>query len=970
MSQVNLTSIQSFLVQLNECNLNENLKNLNTDEKKFITRCIDAIQSAGKKKQARNLNERTFNRQVQCILGKLQGSPLMPSPPSPATASDTRAGNESDAAIIVKVKEVTDNKKMADSSVKPSAAPHSLSLVGTIQRFFQSIGESLSSAWRVLTFQKSRKAEATALLATDQNNTIQAVNEAAKPILQQAAPYHLLEGDKPISPSQFAWHLNLGLLREAYASTDDPVLKKQIQFLATNYLDKTAPIRAEHTRKYVRNFDTTFQTGPYSNYDSYHRLAFTEKMKRLDQAVEYSKEFGLGEKAPLILVDTVEFQHLLPVGLHVMNEKPEKWSDSLTAILSAHFTKHGTVAKGLTKSFEKNILFDLTEQLKSSIKTEGKEENEQEFNKNLNELKKQMNDAIERSLQDLAKKFPDLTNDQKAKIKRAIYKHTNGIARVQVNDQIGGIKILPIFSSELSLSNLRKTHGRLLEFIDHSGIFLGAVNMRRHIMKGFAIRKDVHYAVKGKDAFYYPTVSDFTNTALMKRLSEKFSSETFKTEKPHVAILGDATVKLVKGLLENISEEQWNTINADPARQKIVQTTLFQLREQLATAELHMNDYIKFAQAIELAQCEIATLLEMTYPFKAGDFSDIYKQQLDSVVPPPLKPLLKATLGKTAVNTFAGINAALLQNHPHPTTCYSKGLYYEEAGLMGDNYRFEDMINNDKITRIDLYAAQVNPNIEVVPEHTHYECVDIAANVRKILDKKPDTKHLTVAVDCTIDYLHSPKIRELLTQFEKDIKDGRVNFVFFHSGQKFDMLGMDNYFGSPFYLVNNGDPHWQPFNDMVSKQVHKTDLLSEQWFCLSHKYAATLIDDYRRTIFNNAKDILKHVPDVLKPNGKKSQKIWISTIDKEMEPSFIDIKINGSNNKELSKKLIARFYEKCTDSGVKVFKKPSFGFYHPNLVYIPGSSDSMSIRINPSLNPEENKVIIEFLNELVALQSD
>lgn len=74
-----------------------------------------------------------------------------------------------------------------------------------------------------------------------------------------------------------------------------------------------------------------------------------------------------------------------------------------------------------------------------------------------------------------------------------------------------------------------------------------------------------------------------------------------------------------------------------------------------------------------------------------------------------------------------------------------------------------------------------------------YEVGDIIGEVEALLAAKPETERLTIAVDETIDYVRSEQVTRLLERFSKEIKEGKLNFVFFRSGQKFDMLGIDNY---------------------------------------------------------------------------------------------------------------------------------------------------------------------------------
>lgn len=235
-------------------------------------------------------------------------------------------------------------------------------------------------------------------------------------------------------------------------------------------------------------------------------------------------------------------------------------------------------------------------------------------------------------------------------------------------------------------------------------------------------------------------------------------------------------------------------------------------------------------------------------------------------------------------------------------------------------------------------------------------------------DKNNDPP-LTVALDCTIDYINSNKVKNLLEEFKEEIQNGTLNFVFFKSGQKFDMFGMDNYYGAPFFMVNNSDPKWETFKAMSRSPGIQTDILSEQWFCLAYKYASEGLDDYRRLIFENSREILKNCPDSLRPKDDLlNQRITVSQVDDEMDVSSIDIKVRGGFHKLKALALMARFYLSCIKHGVKTYSRASFGFFHPNfiVIMIQNVKDSTTIRLSPGINPRENKFIIEFLNGLTS----
>ena len=919
----NLSRINSFINDVNKYDLHS-IDILSREDREFIKLCKDIIAS-NKVDYISKYNKDEFKNKIKSIKSKL-------SPQNSSTISRIEQFNP----------KISNNKSL-DS--KLSLVSLSRKIQGFANFILNSIIRSISKQGkRVFSQGNTRKSTAK-------------TNQLASKIIDK---HHYLKGKEQVDPSQYAWHLNLALLRDAYDEASDPQEKKEIEFLINNYLDKATPLRARETKKLVKDFESNYQVHPQSDY-LYYRTGFLEKM---ELASSFNRDLALGNESPLILTDTDELAYLFPLSFKVMDEKDDtQWADSIQKVLTEHFTKYPTINEGLKVPLPLGILFDLTSQLKDSIKTNGSKEKDAEFRRQLDQFKAKITSAIDKSIKNLAIQYPELKTDAvRRKAEQFVQDNITPISRVKVNENLGGIKVLPIFS-KLDKKILEEKYSHFIEFISHTGMAIGAVSMRRHVMNAYKLRPDISYAVEGQNAIYFDSKSSLTERALFKRLSEKFSSDKLK-DQPQVAIMGKSTMQLLNGLINNISQEKWDSLHKNPTTRKILQTSFYQIITHLATAELQMRDFPKFVQSIELVHAEMATVLELTRPYHEEDFEQIYKKQLDTVIPEGLKSHLKVGIGKTATNLFAGINAALMQEKSEITRCYSKGFYFEQVAIMGDNYKLDSLLKDDKVTQVDLYCCQTNPNIEIATNHTNYEYIEIAADIRKILTQKPATKHMTVAVDCTIEHLKSAKIQKLLSEFEKEIKDGTLNFVFFHSGQKFDMLGMDNYYGSPFYMVNNGTKHWEPFNSLLNNPVHKTDSLSQQWFCLSNEFAADSIDQYRQVIFENTKEIMKQIPKKLLPTGKASQKLRVSTFDKEIEPCFIDLKIVGFGHQLKTRLMIAHFYKKCDEHGIKAFRRPGFGFYHANITFVAGENDSTSIRINPGLDPKENAVILEYLNEI------
>ncbi|MBS4168907.1 hypothetical protein [Parachlamydia sp. AcF125] len=796
----------------------------------------------------------------------------------------------------------------------------------------------------------------------------------------------LLLSQEKIDKSKNAWFMNLALIREAADSAElTEEQKKQIQFLASNYLAKTAPIHLKIMRTFFRKLAFLFQvSGTPNEHDYYHRFSLR---KLIHLGASINLRLAYGEESPFILTDTTEFQHLLPLKFHVI-EKIHPDSDSILTGLVKHFGASGKKALGAPMSCP--FLFDLSATLGQKIETARNKQKETTFRREFGLFKSELNAAIGQAVDKLILQKPELAR-HRSKLIKFVKKNSTCICRTQV-DRVAGIKVLPLFS-KIQRFRALKMHHALADFVISTGIGMGAVSLRKEMPNSLEQHKKVSYAAKASNPSpfvrFYPQIHTFTEAAFYQRFSAIFgsisataplekqigiSAEDLRLRKadiakhPHTLLLGKATMDLLTGLLSQIEGTHWEEVHQHATYSQIIQASLFKIRESLATAELHLDKFNQFAQQMELIHAELATLLEIFRPYQPSAFSDIFKEALRPTIPENLQEYVHVGLGKTAVNLCAGINEAVWHINPAPHCVYSKGFYFEQAAFVGYENQFEKIREEDSSPPVDLYFGQFNPNIEIASNFVGYERRDVAKDIRALLVSGKAAPQLTVAIDCTIDKYDSENVRDLLQQFEKEIEAGSLNFVFFRSGQKFDMLGMDNYFGAPFYAVNNGSEKWKPFNRLPTREVHQTDILSCQWFCLANQYATTVLSQYRKLIFDNTRQILNHIPEKLKPGNplNPKQRLRINTASEDMDACFIDIKVLGLGHKARSIELLGRFYEKMISKGIKLQTRATFGLYHPNALIISVNEveDSSTIRLHPGLNPEENAVFIEYFESL------
>ncbi len=784
--------------------------------------------------------------------------------------------------------------------------------------------------------------------------------------------YSFLE-DEPFG-HRYAWNLNLGLLMNVYDRTDDPELKKKIRFLAANYLAKASGIEPEMIgsedadEEMMRIIKETTQFGIGRRY--YHRMAPTlGHYSGLESAIEEAlSESQQGGSMPLV-IDTPDMAQLFPLSRKfsvIDPRKPKKWEVAIADFLKQHFRHAQDPGSPFIAPF---LLLDLTSYLGACIQTNGDPGKEAIFQAKLNEVEAKIKSAIFMAIVQAEKNYPDFRKAfdiKQGSLIDLIQVRIACICRIQIGD-VGVLKILDFTPRDYYPEVVELQNKYLKQFVSNCGIYISAVNMRMQLYNftDFGAETNPRYAVKGANAIYFHNRSEILNTQLFQRFLHRVNAEEMARDNPHIAVLGGGTLRLVEGLLNEITDEKWNSLNENPDTRELFQTSLYRLREHLATAEHSLNDYNKFILALELAHCEIATLLTLSSPFKEGDFAKIYAPLLAPVVPENLRRNVKIGLAKTGMNAFAGVNLALLQMSPHPEIRYGNTLYYELRNMIGKTRSFDaSKGSKEDLSKIDLYVGQYSPNVEPGITKTDYRVGTVEEDVRLILDAKPKDRPLTVAIDCTIDYTNSQKVKNLLETFHKEIEEGRLNFVFFESGQKFDMMGMDNYYGAPFYIVNNGAEHWKPFADITTQEVFKTDPLSTQWFCHAFRYCPADAERYRQIYFNNAREIMRHVPESLKPNPRANpaQRVVVSTVDEKIEPAFIEVKVLVGGEERL-KEIVRDFRRICTNKGVKLYRRQSFGYFHPNVMMIPPGC----IRINPGLDPKENDAIIACLQKLTQL---
>lgn len=811
------------------------------------------------------------------------------------------------------------------------------------------------------------------------------------------------------------WYLNLALLMDTYQQFggEDPELKKKIEFLAINYLAKAAQFGIEPLQidpKIKTQMEEMFQLGIFDD-DGYIRecIVFDPLiMPSVKKSITKTSK-GMLIEPKLFLTDTTKYEQLLPLRFKVMKgpqleTKPQTkpqvkdywraWSDELYNI----FENISQKKERLKEFLPAPIMIDLTPFLGNLAVTNGDLKKEQSFASEFlsiqfyleqivefvaDRLQKKLSGELKSAYQDVdllddgivLEKNPPIHVD-KGDLKVWIRSNLIFINRFTINE-VDVIEIVhpfnrPSFFESLSFkgginhaqSASHRGEKLFRNFLNKVGIKLGGINGRKKVSNFLSLKQIVsqknkqmvEYAVPGKNVLYFKEKHSFLETDLFQRCWDKMhSDELYSGEGEEFSILGKSTLNLIDGLFSEISDDKWKELNSEPGDRQLVQTSMVRMHQHLAQAVM-ADDFTEFSQSIELIHAEISTLLYLFSPFDTNAYESICKENLTKSGMIPKNCKVRAGIARTAVNIAAGIAAETLRVDPHRIAGTTPDSYFEYSFSVEES--MPDILKNPDVSQVDLLMTEFNHNMNIRKDFKHYTAIDVTKEIEQILKAKPDTKRLNVLIDSTIDLFYSTNISNLFEHFASEIQSGRLNFIISQSGQKYSMFGMDSYYGAPFYIVNNGEEYWNKiFDPLFESETYSTDSFSKQWFCLAAKYASLDNDDYRKKIFKNTRLILDKVPPSLYEDDKP---IRVSRVDDKMDCGFIDIKILGKDPEETTKEIKKLFYKKFADRKSKAHNKGSFGFYHPNLNII----GDFNVRINPGLNPEDNKIILELLDDL------
>ena len=505
------------------------------------------------------------------------------------------------------------------------------------------------------------------------------------------------------------------------------------------------------------------------------------------------------------------------------------------------------------------------------------------------------------------------------------------IERVK-GDGIGGVRILPL--PHHSFHTATKQHDNLLECISTLGLIANRIELDREpgwLIEGERASFSIHRPDRRE---FLAQLDSFANQC----------RETSDYMKPLI----EGTFEILKGLFKGISEIKWHRVLESPTKSFITWLSMAKIKNQLEQLCKNLDKpFFDIALLCEEVHADLSALLEVLRPFSAGDFGQIYRDQV--AIPALLNELTSYGIHSSGMTCFAAIIKAVERKEGKVHAIYGENSYFEctrALEKLADSFSRSDTATQEEWAQANLLLVQYNPAIRIDRKFEHYQLENIEAMVRKSLKGRKGNL-LTVAIDGTLDLITSPKVTHFLNTFSKEILDGTLNVVVFRTGNKFDLLGMDNYCGAPFFLISK---EAGSFDFFFTEPILQCDELSLNWFCLAYRHIIPQLDQYQKQICANTRSLLEKVPEKLE---KMSARYRIVPMNGDINPAFIDIKVSGPFQKIKAVSLVIPYlFLESMKKKQPIFNRPSVGFYHPNISVIFGE-EGPTIRLTLGLDPAQ-----------------
>lgn len=447
---------------------------------------------------------------------------------------------------------------------------------------------------------------------------------------------------------------------------------------------------------------------------------------------------------------------------------------------------------------------------------------------------------------------------------------------------------------------------------------------------------DVQLAKEGTFPRAYDSLDQMLNCSAVRRFEELEGSNL-----PYVRALASGTLALIKGLRELDLDDRFARLNLTD----FLQISYFRIINAMGEAILRRDDQIAFLNQIQLLHQELQNILVVLQPYGPGALNDAVSSRLHKVVGPSL-PAPVVCAKPSSMHCVASIIAGAEQQNPgrELNVVVMKDSYFETGMLIPKSKRHkiqtvrgEDLASSesdwysiDRENGVDLYLAEMHHNISI--DRKVYSAEPLLDQVKLMYNRGVFAERFTVAIDNTIGVEGEESMREFFKDplISRLILEGKLNVVLYRSAQKFDMFGMDNYYGGILSVINSGAA-FAMFNARMADERDQLTGPAYQGLVHYQRHAGEEIQGYRKAITDNVTQLYRLLPsELIHVEGSRSP-VQIAAREDETLP-FLDIQT--PNSRLLGDALYSALRRFAEAEGLPLMSRSSYGFSTTNMVHI------------------------------------
>lgn len=425
---------------------------------------------------------------------------------------------------------------------------------------------------------------------------------------------------------------------------------------------------------------------------------------------------------------------------------------------------------------------------------------------------------------------------------------------------------------------------------------------------------------------------------------------------PYLSLFPAATVALLEGFAVEGGAE--NTFAARGLTD-LLQTSFFRMLNAMAEALLRKDDLVAFNNQVEVLHQEIQMLLALASPHRPGTFEESVIARLRTgprAILPEGFENPQVHLKASAMQAFTSVLAATeaVKGTNQLNVALLKDSYYQEQGTLDGAKTYRCFLFDGDEMRcgregmakpgvpIDLFVTEFHHNL--IPERTIYYPEDVLAQIKYLYQSDRAAEPLTVVIDHTIGLEHSQVLGELLSDplVSRKIREGKLNLVLLRSAQKFDMLGMDNYYGGITIAINQGIA-FRSFRQRMNHPDNQLRGLNYQGLTHIQKYAGHMVDQFRKLVVENTRCLYDQLPREMIFEEGSDNPLQISKME-DRELFFLDLKF--PHYPETRTAFIRTLYRLALENRFPLTIRTSFPFMISSFTMMSGDK----LRLNVGLD--------------------